>query len=228
MSSEARKGTAGAGSDGEPRLEDGYVEPGLRAELGDELGLRYLVVERGSGRSSRGAKQRLRILSDRFDGADAILLRQRPIPAAYRSFYRQIGLDPDQGRTPVEHRALERMQHGRFRSLNLVDDALTIAIVESSVAVRALDADRAEGRLGIRETVAGEALDGRPGDLPGGTLVIADEKRPLAFLFGATGAGRGVTRKTRRTTLLAVRVAGVPEIAVEEALWLAADVMAEP
>jgi hypothetical protein len=57
--------------------------------------------------------------------------------------------------------------------------------------------------------------------LPSGTLVIADEKRPLALLFGATADGRGVHPHTTRITLAALRVKGVPDIAVEEALWLA-------
>ena len=55
--------------------------------------------------------------------------------------------------------------------------------------------------------------------------MIADEARPIALLFGATGDGRGVHPKTRRTILCAVAVAGVPDIAVEEAIWLAADVL---
>jgi hypothetical protein len=40
-------------------------------------------------------KERLRELSDRFTGAQAITLRQKPIPWAYRVFFRHIGLDPD-------------------------------------------------------------------------------------------------------------------------------------
>jgi hypothetical protein len=55
--------------------------------------------------------------------------------------------------------------------------------------------------------------------------VIADERRPLALLFGAVGAGRGVTPSTKRTTLVAIQVQGVPDVAVEEGLWLAADVL---
>jgi len=56
--------------------------------------------------------------------------------------------------------------------------------------------------------------------------VIADEERPVALLFGTIGSGRGVSPATRRTALAAVGVAGVPEIAVEEALWLAAEIIA--
>ena len=40
----------------------------------------------------------------------------QPIPHAYRVFFRHIGLEPDEHRTPVEALALERMQHGGFRS----------------------------------------------------------------------------------------------------------------
>ena len=70
-------------------------------------------------------------------------------------------------------------------------------------------------------------IHGRSSELPIGTLVLADEERALSLLFGATGPGRGVTRKTKRTIIAAVRVAGVPDIAIEEALWLAGEVMGE-
>jgi DNA/RNA-binding domain of Phe-tRNA-synthetase-like protein len=201
--------------------EAGWVAPELQEEF-EGLELRYLLVERGSGRSPKHVKDRLRVLGNRFAGAQAINLRHQAIPWAYRVFYRHIGLDPDEQLTPVEALALERMKHGGFRSRSLLDDALTIATVESRVALRAFDADRAEGRLGIRPTAPAEGLEGRPGELPRGTLVIADEQRPLGLLFGATAAGRGVSPGTKRTLLCAVAVAGVPTIAVEEAIWLAA------
>ena len=95
-------------------------------------------------------------------------LRHQAIPWAYRVFFRHIGLDPDEQRTPVEEVALERMRKGGFPSQNLLDDALTIAIAESGVALRAFDADRVEGRLGIRLSAPGEPLEGRPGELPSG------------------------------------------------------------
>jgi len=204
--------------------EAGWVAPALLEEF-PGLAIRYLTVERGSGRSPRDVKQRLRRLSDRFVGGHAINLRQRPIPWAYRVFYRHIGLDPDRTLTPVEQLALDRMKHGSFKSQNLLDDALTIAIIESGVALRAFDADRVDGTVGIRGSAPGEQLEGRPGELPTSTLVIADERRPVALLFGATAQGRGVRPKTTRTLLVAVQVKGVPDIAVEEAVWLCAGVM---
>jgi DNA/RNA-binding domain of Phe-tRNA-synthetase-like protein len=204
--------------------ERGWVSAEVSEELAG-VGVQFLLLEQGSGRSPRHVKDQLKELAARFSGAQAVNLRHQAIPWAYRVFFRHIGLDPDEQRTPVEEVALERMRKGGFPSQSLLDDALTIAIAESGVALRAFDADRVEGRLGIRLTEPGEPLEGRPGELPPGTLVIADEARPLALLFGAMGSGRGVSNKTERILLCAIQVRGVPDIAVEEALWLAAGVM---
>jgi DNA/RNA-binding domain of Phe-tRNA-synthetase-like protein len=204
--------------------EAGWVAEDLREEFAG-LALRYVTLEKGSGRSPREVRRRLAELSNRVSGAQAINLRHQPIPWAYRVFFRHIGLDPDHQRTPVEALALERMQKGGFQSKGLLDDALTLAIVDSSVALRAFDADKVSGAPGIRPSVEGEALEGRPGALPRGTLVIADDERPLGLLFGATADGRGVDRHSTRTMICAIQVAGVPDIAVEEAIWLAAEVM---
>jgi DNA/RNA-binding domain of Phe-tRNA-synthetase-like protein len=204
--------------------EAGWVDP-LLAEEFPGLALRFILIDRGSGKSPASLKQRLADLASRFSGGQVINLRHQPIPWAYRVFFRHIGLDPDEQRTPVEEVALERMRAGGFPSRSLLDDALTVAIAESGVALRAFDADSVSGRLGIRPSAEGEGLEGRPGALPAGTLVIADEERPVALLFGALGSGRGVDKHTNRTLLCSIQVKGVPDIAVEEALWLAAGVM---
>lgn len=201
----------------------------VSAELAEEfpgLAIRELLVERGSGRSPRVVKERLRELSNSFAGAQAITLRQKPIPWAYRVFFRHIGLDPDRTLTPVEEISLRRMKEGRFKSENLLDDALTIAIMESGAAIRAFDADKVSGApLGLRSSRPDESLEGRPGELPGGTLVIADAERPLALLFGATAEGRGVHPRTKRTLLVSIQVKGVPDAVAEGALWSAATMM---
>ena len=36
-------------------------------------------------------------------------------------FFRQVGIDPDERRTPVEQIVLDRLQHGGFKSRNLLD-----------------------------------------------------------------------------------------------------------
>jgi DNA/RNA-binding domain of Phe-tRNA-synthetase-like protein len=205
----------------DPAPQQGWVAPHVASEF-PGLGIAWVEVDAKPSRSPDQVRRRLRDLSDRIYGAQAIRLRERPIPWAYRVFYRQIGLDPDRTRTPIEQLTLDRLHDGGFRSRGLPADALNIAIVETGVALRAFDADRVEGQLCIRDSAPGEGLAGAPGELPHGTLAIADEGRPVGLLFGATGEGYGVERGTRRLAIAAIQVKGVPQIAVEEALWMAA------
>lgn len=205
----------------EPAPQQGWVAPHIVSEF-PGLGIAWVEVDAKPGRSPEPVRRRLRDLSDRTYGSQAIRLRERPIPWAYRVFYRQIGLDPDRTRTPVEQLTLDRLHDGGFRTKGLPADALDIAIVETGVALRVFDADRLAGQLCIRDSAPGESLPGAPGELANGTLTIADGERPIALLFGATGEGYGVERETRRLAVAAVQVKGVPQIAVEEALWMAA------
>jgi DNA/RNA-binding domain of Phe-tRNA-synthetase-like protein len=205
----------------EPAPEQGWVAPHLVAEF-PGLGIAWVEVDTRPGRSTEPVRRRLRDLSDRFYGAQAIRLREQPVPWAYRVFFRQIGLDPDRTRTPIEQLAFERLHDGAFKSHGLPADALNLAIVETGVALRAFDADRLEGRLCIRDSAPGESLAGRPGELAQGTLVLADERRPVGLLFGSTAEGHGVEPHSRRLTIAAVQVKGVPQMSVEEALWMAA------
>jgi DNA/RNA-binding domain of Phe-tRNA-synthetase-like protein len=200
--------------------EPGWIEPALAEEF-PGLTILTTTLETTTGRSSEALRERLRSLSDRIAGPQAVQLRQQPIPWAYRVFFRHIGLDPDTIRTPIEQLIFERIHDGRFKSRSRVDDALTIAIVEVGVALLAFDADRIDGRIGLRLSGEGESFEGRVSPLPEGTIVIADERRPLAILFDRTAEGRGVRRGTNRVMLVAIGVRGVPDIALEEALWVA-------
>jgi DNA/RNA-binding domain of Phe-tRNA-synthetase-like protein len=200
--------------------EPGWMEPELAEEF-PGLSIVTTALETTTGRSPEALRERLRLLSDRIGGAQAIQLRQQPIPWAYRVFFRHIGLDPDTTRTPVEQLIFERIHDGSFKSRNRVDDALTIGMVEVGVALRAFDADRVEGRVGLRLSAEGEGFEGRVSPLPDGTIVVADEQRPLGILFDRTAEGRGVRKGTRRVLLAAIGVRGVPDIALEEALWVA-------
>jgi DNA/RNA-binding domain of Phe-tRNA-synthetase-like protein len=206
------------------------VEGWVAAELAEEfprLGVVSLTLDAQPCRTPAGVRRRLRDLSSRFRGPAAVAMRQQPVPWAYRVFFRHIGLDPDVTRTPVEQAAVDRLVAGEFRSKNLLDDALLIAVVETGVPVWALDADTLDGPLGIRTTLEGETL-GRSQDappVPPGRLAVADAAGPVAILFGDLAPGHGVRAETTRMALLAVRVDGVPQIHVEEALWTCAGVL---
>jgi DNA/RNA-binding domain of Phe-tRNA-synthetase-like protein len=171
--------------------------------------------------SSPAVLERLRELSNRWRGARAVNVRQEPIPAAYRVFFRHIGLDPDATRTPIEAAVLERMLDGGFLSEGLLADILTIALIDTAVPVWALDSDTVDGPLGIRLSRAEERLGRDPGgpSLGAGRLVVADADSPLAVLFGEPAPGHEPTAGTRRLVLFAVQVAGVPALHVEETLW---------
>jgi DNA/RNA-binding domain of Phe-tRNA-synthetase-like protein len=174
-----------------------------------------------TGRSTPEVLARLRDLSNRWRGARAVNVRQEAIPAAYRVFFRHIGLDPDVTRTPIEAAVLERMLEGGFLSEGLLSDILTIALIDTAVPVWALDADTVGGPLGIRLTSAEEHL-GRSPDAPnvgGGRLVVADADSALAMLFGEPAECHRPTATTHRLALFAVQVAGVPALHLEEALW---------
>ena len=209
----------------EPELEVGWIAAELQAEF-PELRLVTTTLDARPGRSPRELKERLAVLSNRWTGQKAVALRQQPIPWAYRVFFRQVGIDPDEHRTPVEAYALERMRAGGFASRNLLDDALTIATVETGVPVIALDDEALRGPLGLRLSGPEEFLggDGRP--LSSRQVVMADAERSLAVLFGDLADGVEVTSRTRRTRLAAIQVKGVPDISVEEALWTAVETVA--
>jgi DNA/RNA-binding domain of Phe-tRNA-synthetase-like protein len=207
----------------ELELAEGWVERELAEEF-PELGVVHAPVGARPRRTPLEVRRRMRQMANRYTGARVIHMRQDAVPWAYRVFSRQVGIDPDTDRTPVEAVALERLRHGGFRSSNLVDDALTIAIAETGVPVFALDADKLEGELGLRLSRPGERLAGvRP--LSARQIVVADAAKPVAIVLGEVSHEAGVTPECRRMTLCALRVKGVPAIAVEEALWTAAEVL---
>jgi hypothetical protein len=209
----------------------GAVDPAVAAELpGLRLDWLAVTVAPGSGTArsrsrsgsgSRGAHvERLRALSDRYRGATVIAIRTQPIPRAYRTFYRQIGLDPDIERIPSERAAMERLLHGGFRPSDAISDACLIAVLETGVPVWALDAaavDPDPPGLGIG------LADGT--GAPPGSLVVRDRRIVHAPLFGSPLAGHAPGPSAPIVVLYTLAVSGVPQIHVDEALWTAADLL---
>jgi DNA/RNA-binding domain of Phe-tRNA-synthetase-like protein len=186
-------------------LGEGAVSGALRAEF-PALRLRTATVTATPGRTPREVRDRLRALSDRVRGAQAVALRRQPVPSAYRVFYRHVGLDPDVQRVASEEAMVARLVRGGYESRGMPDDALLIALVETGVPVWALDAERLHGELELR-------------DEGGRGLVVADGAGPVADLFAAVDGEHAVSRRTTAMTLYAVQVPDVPDLFVEEALW---------
>jgi hypothetical protein len=193
------------------RPAPGFVAPEVAAEF-PGLRLDWMTVAARPAASPPALVGQLHRLAGRYRGGSVIAMRTKPIPHAYRAFYRQIGLDPDVDRVPSERAAVERLLYGGFRSVDLIADACLVALLETGVPVWAMDADAIdEHGLGIRT-----AADTEPG-----RLAVADGTAVHAMLFGDPGPAVG--SRTRRVALFTVAVPGVPAIHVEEALWLSAE-----
>ena len=189
----------------------GLVEPAISAEF-PGLRLDFTALDATVRASPREVERRLHALSDRYRGPGVVAMRTKPVPHAYRSFYRQVGLDPDASRIPSEEAAVRRLLQGGFRSRDTLEDARLIALVETGVPVWALDASVvAPESLGIRSAA--------------GQLVVADSGGVHATLFAEPGPGHVPGPRTRRMVLFAIGVEGVPAIHLEEALWVAVEVL---
>jgi DNA/RNA-binding domain of Phe-tRNA-synthetase-like protein len=205
-------------------LERGIVAGDLATEF-PGLALHWIEIEAVSGKAPAEVRERLRDMSNRISGSKAIQMRQEAVPWAYRVFFRQVGIDPDERRTPAEQIVLDRLKHGGFRSRNLLDDAMTIACCETGVALVAFDGNRVEPPLHLRLARPGELMGdaGRP--LSSGQIVFADQERAIGVLFADLDPDAGVTPRTDRIVMCAVQVGGVPDIAVEEALWTVEEIV---
>jgi DNA/RNA-binding domain of Phe-tRNA-synthetase-like protein len=205
----------------------GFIEPRLRAEF-PGLTLDWVTVAAHNRKSPLEVKQRLRALSNRYRGGSVVAMRTQPIAHAYRSFFHQVGLDPDVTRIPSEQAAVTRLLLGGFKSRDLVEDALLIALIETGVPVWALDGDRVDaGGLELRTSVAGDRIgSGETATrLPAGRLVVADARCVHGLLFGEIAPAHRVGPRTNRVMLFAVGVEGIPAIHIEEALWSASEVL---
>ena len=99
------------------------------------------------------------------------------------------------------------------------------------MALRVFDGEQV-GRLSIRDTAPGEKLPGEQGRAGAGHTGDRRRARPDRPALRRQAADwSGVERVSRRLTIAAIQVNGVPQISVDEALWMAAgliDPAAEP
>jgi DNA/RNA-binding domain of Phe-tRNA-synthetase-like protein len=205
--------------EGEGPAELGWIE----AQIEDEFPGLALVTVEVPCRPTRTAPwvvHRLTEMANRITGSYALRVRQLPVPALHRAFFRQLGLDPDVRRPPLEQALFDRLWSGGFVPAGMPSDALLVALLETGVAVWAADAAALSGPLGVRGATPGEDLlvAGAPRRLAPGELVIADADRPVARLFETPAAPFAVSATTRRAVLFVLQVPGVPALDVQESL----------
>lgn len=206
-------------------IEHGAVDRALAEEL-PGLGIAWVGVDARTGRSPAPVRRRLRELASRIAGAKVVESRQDSVPWAYRVLWRRLGVDPDVDPTPIEGLMLQRLRHGGLRSHGLAADAAVLATLETGVPVIVLDAAAVEGGLRLRPAGRGESLGGdAEAPLRVGEIVYADARRPLARITGQVADDCLPGRGTTAMLACALAAGGVAAIAVEEALWTAADVL---
>ena len=210
-------------------VDAGWVDEAVAREL-PGLGLAWVDAPAPDGaRTPDGVRARLRVLADRWSGARAVTMRREPVPAAYRVFFRHVGLDPDVDRTPVEAVVVERLMHGGLRPRGRVEDALLVGGARDRRA--AVGARRRPPRRAARASAprrpasAWGRATSRPTSAPAGSSSPTTAARSrCSSATSRTVTGRAP--RTRRLRVFAVHVAGVPQIHVEEALWACAEALA--
>ena len=98
---------------------------------------------------------RLESLDDRVRGIATGSLRSHGITRSYRAFARQLGLDPDIERNPLEQAAVQRLMTGRMCSGQAFEDALLVGMLETGIPLWALDAQVVSGWLSVEATADG-------------------------------------------------------------------------
>ena len=202
----------------------GWVAPELAAEF-PGLGVYWLAVDARPAKTPVAVRRRMRDLAGRITGAKVVQSRQDTVPWSYRVLWRRLGVDPDTDRTPVEELMLQRLEHGGLPSRGMPADAIVVATLETGVPVVVADAAKLSGSPGLRPALAGESLGGADGALRAGEVVYADERAPLARLDGEVAADRAVGDDTTAMAVCALAAAAVSQIEIDEALWIAADML---
>jgi phenylalanyl-tRNA synthetase beta chain len=99
---------------------------------------------------------------------------------------------------------VERLRRSGIRSIDPVVDITNYVMLEIGQPLHAFNLEALEGGIVVREAQPNEALtllDGQARDMIEGTLMIADEVKPLAMAGIMGGQGSGVDKKTRHLFL---------------------------
>jgi phenylalanyl-tRNA synthetase beta chain len=115
--------------------------------------------------------------------------------------------------------------------INAVVDAMNLAMLLTGQPLHCFDYDRLSNdnravKIVVRKSKKGEsipALDNKTYELPTGTLVIADEKEPLAIAGIKGGSSSGVTSKTKRILVEAANFKGAGIYRSVRAIGLSTD-----
>jgi hypothetical protein len=208
----------------DPAPAPGWIAPDVAEELpGLEL-LSWTTATEWRRRSPPWAREWLGRLSTGVDGHAVLHAHRTDAPAAHRDFLRRIGRDPNVDLSPQELAYHDRILHGGFPVRGTPQDLLLVVLLETGIPIWVLDADRISGDLGIRRSLLGELPEeaSRPAGAPPRRPepVVVDGSGVVAEIGREPREPWRATRKTTSTTFFCARVPGLPDLRVEEAIWL--------
>lgn len=204
----------GISEDGDGLLELPGEAP-LGGNLGEFLGLDDKVIDidltpnRGDCLSIRGLAREVGAITGSATGAAAVapvaaastatFAVELLAPGACPRYCGRVMRDIDASR-PAPLWLQERLRRAGIRSINAVVDVTNYVMLELGQPLHAFDLDRLTGGIQVRFAGSGErlvTLDGNDVGLNADTLVIADQRQPLAMAGIIGGAASGVAAASR-------------------------------
>jgi len=178
------------------KLDDVAIELGLTPNRGDCLGIEGIARE-------VGVLNRVDVVGPKISKNKATIKDTFPVklsaPEDCPQYFGRIirGIDTS-AKTPTWMQ--ERLRRCGIRSLSPVVDVTNYVLLELGQPMHAFDLDKLVGGIEVRHAKRGEKLlllDGQTIELQAGSLIIADEKRPLALAGVMGGEDSAVHADTR-------------------------------
>jgi phenylalanyl-tRNA synthetase beta chain len=182
------------------QLEDKLIELDLTPNRGDCLGIAGLARETGVLNKLAVNAPLMPVVESTVDDTVTVSLQAAEhCPRYVGRVIRNINLN---GKTPLWMQ--ERLRRSGLRSIDPVVDVTNYVLLELGQPMHAFDLDKLAGEIQVRLSTSGEKLellDGQEVELQQGTLLIADEQKPLAMAGIMGGAESAVTASTQNLFL---------------------------
>lgn len=199
-------------------VRNGTIDPVALEEF-PQAGVSFATVETASGRTARGLAMELALAADRIRGASALTASTAPVAASYRSFLRQLGMDPEAVECTADAVVRRRLVEGGLAPSFAVRDAAALVALELGVPLMAFSCGDSPREVSIIRSTESGALHAE------GDLVVSVDGVPVCRLFGQAFPSREVTKGTRRSLLVAVRAPGVSELLCAAAIERCAELI---
>ena len=204
-----------------PSLSSKY--PGLKATI---FSISGVVVQR----STPALTELKRAVAEEIRSNYTLeTLKEVPMFRADRDFFWHIGIDPTKIR-PAAEALIRRMLAGHsIPEINTLVDAYNLASIRTGVPIAAFDQSKLHGQLSMRPALAGERFlgigMGKPMDLNGGEVVVADDEKLIAVYPYRDADSTKVDETTRDVVLMVCGAPGIDDESLRRAEQVASELV---